>query len=185
MVALKLNMALKDVDKGWSAIALAAEKLVRTKGKGPVVDIGISDGFGEDVLKYAFVHEFGSADGKIPQRSYVRATIDKNQAKYKALVESVGVAARTAMAIAAKSRSNVFEAWERTAKTGLDKIGRMVVADIRARIESNIPPELKPATVARKQAHGMKKPTIALIGRGVLIKSVSHMVRSGGKKKGG
>ena len=57
-------------------------------------------------------------------------------------------------------------------------------ADIRARIESNIPPKLQEATIERKRAEGMPKPTIALIGRGVLIKSVQHMVRLGGQKKG-
>lgn len=178
---LKLNMLLKDVDKGWTAILEGAAKLA--KRGGPVVDIGISDGMGEDVLKYAFVHEFGSDDGVIPSRSYVRSTIDKNAPKYKALVLGVTAAAKGAMFAAAKS-GNPAEAWAKAAAAGLDKIGRMVVADIRARIESSIPPPLKDATIQRKRAQGMPKPTIPLIGRGVLIKSVSHTVRMSAKTKG-
>jgi hypothetical protein len=181
-VKLKLNMLLKDVDKGWTSILLGAEKLAK-KG-GPVVDVGISDGMGEDVLKYAMVHEFGSADGTIPQRSFVRSTIDKNAVKYKALVLAVATAAQGAMLAAAKS-GNAGEAWAKAAATGLDKVGRMIVADIRARIASNIPPPLKEETIARKRSQGMPKPTIALIGRGVLIKSVAHQVRMNAKTKGG
>lgn len=173
---LRLNMLLKDVDKGWQAIASGAATLAK-KG-GPVLDVGISDGMGEDVLKYARAHEYGH--GAIPERSYVRATIDKNEAKYKALVKGVALAAQMVLE---KAKSGAAEAWQKSAALGLDKIGRMVVADIRARIESHIPPDLKPATIARKRAQGMPKPETPLIGRGVLIKSVSHRVRLNAKVK--
>lgn len=174
---LRLNMLLKDTDKGWTAILSGAAKIARKSG--PVVDIGISDGMGEKVLRYAFVHEFGSTDGRIKERSYVRSTIDRNATKYKALVKGVALAAQAAMVAAAQS--NPAAAWQKVAEQGLDKIGRLVVADIRALIMSGALPKIQDSTIARKQAQGMPHPEIPLVGWGVLVKSVAHRVRSNKK----
>ena len=42
---------------------------------------------GTPIALYGAVHEFGSRDGTIPERSFLRSTIDKNQKKYDNLFE--------------------------------------------------------------------------------------------------
>ncbi|GEM_PF-3607605 len=47
---------------------------VRPEGSGVVGEVGIFD---ETVLEYAPSHEFGTKDGTIPERSFIRKTYDE------------------------------------------------------------------------------------------------------------
>lgn len=53
---------------------------------GPHVTVGVQGteaaedrGFGMSNVKLALVHEFGSKDGRVPQRSFIRSTIDRER----------------------------------------------------------------------------------------------------------
>lgn len=72
-----------DKDRGYKAL----QANMRKHAKGPNVTVGIqgteasqSHGVGQTNVTIAAVHEFGSRDGRIDQRSFIRATIDRERA---------------------------------------------------------------------------------------------------------
>lgn len=74
--------AIVDVDKGYRKWV----RFFRTNVKGPHVRTGVQGteasalhSFGMSTAAIAAVHEFGSKDGKIPQRSFIRGTINRNE----------------------------------------------------------------------------------------------------------
>lgn len=73
---------VKDVDRGFEQFQRDAEKASR----GAHVSIGIqateaaqTRAFALTNVTLAATHEFGSRDGRIPQRSFMRATIDRER----------------------------------------------------------------------------------------------------------
>lgn len=72
-------MTVRDIDRGWNRIKREVQKSGGVK-VGVMGDVGTSDE-GADMLLIAAVNEFGSADGRVPERSYIRAGFDKNRSK--------------------------------------------------------------------------------------------------------
>jgi hypothetical protein len=124
----------------------------RSKGQLTVVDVAIQN-------------EFGSAGGKIPERSFIRSTTDANVTKYK---NGIRRAFRD-MLEAAIAHGEVDP---KKAK-GLERLGLQVTGDIKRAISGGIPPPNAPATIARK---GSDTP---LIDTDRLRQSISHEVRRG------
>jgi hypothetical protein len=82
-----------DVDTGWSDLLAEVRKL---DGAGVLVgllqDVGseMTDE-GVTVAGYAAINEFGSNDGRIPERSFLRSTVAENERRYVSeLVEAAG-----------------------------------------------------------------------------------------------
>lgn len=72
-------MSVQDIDLGWGKIVKNMNKLDKT-----TVKVGIQAGDktsdGKENLAYiAGVHEYGSSDGHIPQRSFIRTALDNNK----------------------------------------------------------------------------------------------------------
>lgn len=142
-----------DKDRGMRGIQKHLKKL---KGQKHVV-VGIL-GSGEtdafSLVDIATVHEFGSEDGHIPQRSFLRATHDKKIKENQALLNRL--------------KSKLL-------KEDPDKIlnilGSVIQGQIVEAINNGIGPELKPQTIKRK---GSSKP---LIDTGHLKASVTFEVR--------
>ena len=136
------------------------EKLLRKMAKGPHVAVGVlqdepvSDGF--SMLDLATVHEFGSKDGRIRQRSFIRSTCDAKQKHHLKLMEK----------LQAKYLSGKM-----SLKTALEVLGSVVEKNIVQRINRGLKPRLKPGTVKRKKS---SKP---LIDTGRLKGSITHDVR--------
>ena len=147
---------LKDDKRGQNRL----EKLLSQLALVPHVSVGIlQDGpvtkrF--SMLDLATVHEFGSKDGRIPQRSFIRATCDKKQKEYLGLM--------------AKLQNQYLER-KLTLKQALAKLGSVVEKDIVTTIVRGIEPSLKPATIKRKKS---SKP---LIDTGRLKGAITHEVR--------
>jgi len=72
-------VTVQDIDRGWNRIKREVQKSGGVK-VGVMGDAGTSDE-GADMLLIAAVNEFGSADGRVPERSYIRAGFDKNRSK--------------------------------------------------------------------------------------------------------
>jgi hypothetical protein len=107
---------------------------------GAAIRVGLqaSDQSASDNLNMAelgTVHEFGSTDGRIPQRSFIRATFDEKLPKYRRLLDA-----------AAKD----IIAGKLTAKTALDLMGERFVKDIKARIRAHIDPPLSKYTLYKR-----------------------------------
>jgi hypothetical protein len=90
---------VRDIDRGW-------KRYVREMGRinGSFVKVGLPDGGKPGrakgqrpdsprpypkILVIGAVHEFGSVKANVPERSYLRASFDKNKAKMSRRIESV------------------------------------------------------------------------------------------------
>ena len=147
-------MSVRDVDLGWSKLFREMKELDKKS-----VKVGIQAGEttedGENDLAYiGGVHEFGSEDGTIPQRSFIRAGVDNKMGQIKNLSENVSGKIIDGMSV----------------KTGLNLIGLEVTGIIQEYISSgNFTPN-SPKTIAKK---GSSKP---LIDTGHLRQSIRHVL---------
>lgn len=101
----------------------------------------------------AAAHEYGTAD--IPQRSFIGSTIDKSRSELGAL--AIGVGRRVAEGASPEQAAG--------------EAGLVIAGMIRKTITSNVPPALKPATIAAKGGN-----TSTLIETGQLLRSIAHEV---------
>lgn len=110
------------------------------------------------MAQLAAIHEFGSSDGRIPERSFMRSSITQNKASLKKLIDSL-----TGQIVDGK----ISEI------RALGIIGQTVKQNMQAKIRSGLTPPLKPETIRRK---GSSKP---LIDTGQLINSIEWEVKEG------
>jgi phage gpG-like protein len=138
------------------------EKLFHKMSKFPHVAVGIlqdepiTNRF--SMVDLATVHEFGSKDGRIPQRSFIRSTCDRKRHEH--------------IKLTAELHSKIIEG-KLTIKQALLRLGEVVSKDMVEAINHGIEPKLKEATIKRKRS---SKP---LIDTGHLKGSVTHEVRGG------
>lgn len=111
------------------------------------------DGGDMQLIDVAIVHEFGSDDGRIPRRSFIRDWEDEKAEEHKGQLRQSGKA--------------VIDG-KLDAERALGRLGVLYQADIQKRIADGIEPENAPSTIARK---GSSKP---LIDTGQLRSSISH-----------
>jgi hypothetical protein len=110
---------------------------------------------GVPLIKIASAHEFGTDDGRIPRRSFLRDTFDANRAKYVKLQD--------------EAAEQVVKGKEpRAALFRLSQEGRN---DVIERINAGIDPPLKDETAARKGS------TLQLVRDGILRASITGLVR--------
>ncbi len=146
-----------DTDKGFARIVGAIKKAVQQA----YVTVGVHQEEGDKphgaftVAQIAAVHEYGSEDGKIPQRSFIRDTHDLNlQANLERL----------------KRLEEHVLTGKLTQHQLLTYLGEVASKQMVSRINQGIAPALKPATIKRK---GSSKP---LIDTGQLKGSISFKV---------
>ncbi len=113
------------------------------------------------VAQIAAIHEFGSADGKIPERSYFRSTMNQIHKPLSRMLKKL-------------SKKVTTGGMSKTTALGI--VGEYVLTQIRDKIESNIPPALKPETIKRK---GSDK---TLIDTGQLRDSLDYEIKQGKNK---
>lgn len=97
----------------------------------------------------------------IPERSFIRSTIDENRDEYRKEIKRLA-----ALVLDGKL----------TEEKALAIFGLRVEGDIQARIQGGIAPPLKAATIKRKTVAG-KKGTTPLIGSGQLVASITSEVQ--------
>jgi hypothetical protein len=141
--------ALQDLDSLEVAVGVLADD------KGDAAHAGTA----LTVLTLAEIHEFGAPAAGIPQRSFLRATIDEHAEEIRALQQ-------TLLGQVVGGRLSVEQA--------LARLGAFVVGLIQARIAAGIAPPNAPETVARK---GSATP---LVDTGQLRASVTYVVRPRG-----
>lgn len=136
------------------------EKLIAKLALGPHVAVGILQDKKHDanfsMVDLAVVHEYGSRDGRIPERSFIRSTCDGKQAQHEQIMH--------------KLQRKVVDG-KLSIANALTQLGEVVSKDIVATINRGIEPELKKATIRRK------KSSKALIDTGRLKGSITHEVR--------
>lgn len=145
----KLKVSFTERDLGMGHFLREAAKL-RLK---PFVKVGVTQKRGANlstdgtktIAYIAAVHEYGADKKvgkrhvKIPERSFIRSTVTRNQSKYDNHIE--------------KLRDDIFDAHkEMTVERALGIVGQEVAADMKATIRAKIAPDLKPSTIFRKNA---------------------------------
>jgi phage gpG-like protein len=157
---------IEDKDTGYAELA------TRFRGKGANVFVGFLQSSGVykpkgerggkpiTVAQVAAIHEFGSSDGRIPQRSFMGSTIDEKDR------ELQGVVAQLLRKVIGGELSEV---------RALGIVGQKVKDWFRAKITAGLKPALSPRTIARK-GPGKEKP---LIDTGQLLGSITFQVRKG------
>jgi hypothetical protein len=149
---------IKIIDKGYKALMSVFTGVRKT-----TITVGVhaADGkephaggqFGETVADIANIHEFGAPG--IPQRSFLRAWFDENQAKTKE---------------ATKRMAQSVLKGKRTRKQAVNILAQSFVGQIQRRIAVGIPPPNSPLTIKLK---GSSKP---LIDTGQLRTSITYAI---------
>ena len=155
----KFFAAMGQVAKGpHVAVGITQEKFDLAKEVGPGEKSDYTLG------EIGIVHEFGSKDGRIPERSFLRVPAQDKRSEMLAFINELRkqvVTGKMAVAMA------------------LGRIGLKFESIVRDRIRSNIPPRLQKETIRRKTRDG-KEGDVALIDFGQLINSISSQVNMNG-----
>lgn len=138
------------------------EKILKNAQRHSHVAVGIlqeeqrEDGF--SMVDLAMVHEYGSKDGHIPQRSFIRSTCDAKSKDHIRLLKEL--------------EKRVFKG-RLSKKQALAQFGEVASKDMVQSINAGVDPKLKTTTTKRK------KSSKALIDTGRLKGSITHEVREG------
>jgi hypothetical protein len=114
----------------------------------------ITDVSGITVVDIATFHEFGYG---VPERSFLRATIDQNRDKYYAIV---------------KELKNEIFAGKMTTENASKILGEKIKSDCQQRITDGIDPPLSSETIANKGS------SVPLIDTGQLRQSITYVVEA-------
>ena len=153
-------------DRGWDKIRKQIKQdpliiAVGIQGKEALAKAGGEED-GLTVAEVAAVNEFGMG---VPERSFLRSTIDAGEAKYKGLLRGIG---------------NATVAGKITLVRGAKIVGEVVVGDVKQSIADGIPPPNAESTIVAK---GSSTP---LIRTGQMRGSVTSKVTAskllGGRK---
>ena len=162
----KTKGGVTDTDKGYAELRRVLGKI---RAERPYVVAGIrgqagaqtydsGDGKAISLVEVGAVHELGSRDGRIPERSFMRSTFDARRDDYeRGFKRSLGRVVDGTADI----------------DTELGRLGLVVAGDIQETIATLTDPPLAQVTIDRK---GSSKP---LIAEGRLKASVDSEVRRG------
>lgn len=138
------------------------EKILKKMAQEPHVAVGILQDKPHDerfsMVDLAMVHEYGSKDGRIPARSFIRSTCDTHQNSHLKLI--------------AKLQGQIIDG-KLDFKQALHLFGEVVSKQMIQAINAGIEPKLCESTIKRKKS---SKP---LIDTGRLKGSITHEVRGG------
>ena len=140
--------------------------------KGSVRD---EDG-GITVAGYAAVNEFGSEDGRVPERSFLRSTIDDNRDRYLAGMEDAMIAGVDAATAGRDGTATIEE------ELGL--LGEEAAGDVQATIRDLRDPPNSPRTLHPSEGGtnpNGKKSSNPLIDSGRMRASIDSEVRRAGE----
>jgi hypothetical protein len=164
-------MMLKDIDMGFKNIfGVEKQASVLYAVVGVQGDKG-QEARGESATNalLAAVHEYGSEDGHIPQRSFMRSTLDDKQSEYLKRLDELGE-----MALSGK-----VSVGGGTIKGQLFLLGEKYRKDVLKKMDSGIKPELTKSTIARRRGESGQKNTTPLEDTKIMRNSISVVMESG------
>jgi phage gpG-like protein len=155
-----VSNAVRDSDRGYRAMlqrlagAKGARVVVGVLADGPKREHGGDEG-PASLLEVAAIHEFGAPAGGIPQRSFIRGTVDDKAAEIRALQQA---------------QAQRILRGDVDTPTALEQVGVKVAGWVQQRIAQGIEPPNAASTVERK---GSSKP---LVDTGQLRSSITSKV---------
>jgi phage gpG-like protein len=146
---------ITDTDRGLNAVAarLVGKHRVRVGILADAPKASDQPGAHASLLEVAAIHEFGAPQAGIPQRSFVRATVDNKRSEIEA-----------AQATLAKQ---IVEG-KIDGETAMERLGAKVEGLMKGAISAGIAPPNAPSTIARK---GSSKP---LVDTGQLKSAITY-----------
>ena len=161
-----------DKDRGWKKIAAELKKAANK----PYVKVGFIGDSGAATHKdspltvagIAAIHEYGAPDQNIPERSFIRGTIEARSNEVQGFIDHQNKSVLL-------QKINVREA--------LGRLGLFVVALIKDRIvKEHVPPPLKESTIKAKTRDG-KTGEVPLVNTAQMLNSIRHeVVMNGGEE---
>jgi hypothetical protein len=153
-------LKLKVKRKGGASLDAALKKLEQVSKKPNLVKVGIPDSSinypdGTNLLMVAAVNEFGSLDGRIPERSYLRSTMINKRDVFKKFWRKYGADYLTGKI---------------PPRDILELLGQLAQAEVQRQIRAIDDPPNALSTIEQK---GSSKP---LIDSGLLIQSIRYQV---------
>lgn len=122
-----LMAGVEDIDKGWEKIKKSVElecvALVGVQSDGEERDDGSVQN-----IDLAMIHEFGSPDAKIPERSFIRSSFDNHIHEYSRMLQ-VGA-------------GKIIDG-DMSMEQVVGVLGEKVLSDIKTGMDEGIPPPLK------------------------------------------
>lgn len=147
--------------RGGSKLQRELDKLTRISNQPQQVKVGVPSGAmnypdGTDLVMVAAVNEFGSIDGHIPERSYLRSTVVEKADTFRGFWRR-------------KNAKGILTG-EVTADHVLDLLGQLAQAEVQRKIVSITEPPNSQATIEEK---GSSNP---LVDEGLLRQSIRYEV---------
>lgn len=149
-----------DKDLGWKELLKRSQEIKNGRVRVGVLSDAKVEGEDFTLAELAAVHEYGTEDGRIPERSFLRTTFDDQ---------------REQMVELGKKLVDAVLTGRMTTEQALGLLGAKLASAVKARIIGRVPPPNKPATIERK---GSDKP---LIDTGRLLNSITWSVDVGGE----
>jgi hypothetical protein len=111
---------------------------------------------GFTMIELAAVHEFGTSDGRVPERAWIRLSFQTSEKELSAFIAPLAAAV-------VQDKMDIMRA--------LGLVGQWGVAEVRRTVtQSDIPPPLADSTIARK---GSDRP---LLDTGRMLQSVQYEI---------
>jgi hypothetical protein len=133
---------VEDIDRGWVDILSSVE---RANGKSTKVGVvgeaaRRKEPSGLTVANVAAIQEFGSGDGHVPERSFIRDTVDKHQDELFEELERIA--------------GDVYDGKSVDSKQELAQLGAFGAELIADAIREGLEPDLADSTIEQKREHG-------------------------------
>lgn len=161
-----MAVEIKDKDRGWGTI----KRKIKRAGKGIQITAGIQGAEAQTTrengitnAKLASVHEFGSGDGTIPQRSFLRSTFDEKRGLYNKGIDGA-ILQVTALGVSGDLEK------------ALVTLGNRYLSDIKRKIEGGISPPLVVETIEKRRRAGLPD-SPPLIATGEMVSMLSVRVK--------
>lgn len=141
-------------DRGWNRIKKDVERIKREPHTKVGVQAGEKAGDGGDLVVIAASNEFGTKDGHIPSRPFLRQTFEENRREIE------------------DRKARIWQAillGRATMRTGLGLLGAWYQGKVQQQIVKLSEPPNAPSTIARK---GSSNP---LVDTGRLRQSIRHV----------
>lgn len=155
---MSARIKIKDIDHGYNALRARVREMKGSHTKvgfpkeNPVAVVAGAEATNmSEVAQVAFWNEYGTTT--IPERSFLRSTIDENRESFKTLMT--------------REVGNIIDG-DRSVKSALGLIGEFGTLKVQRKIVNVRTPENAPATIKKK---GFDNP---LIATGQMRQSVSH-----------
>ena len=159
-----MSKHVDDIDRGWKdimrGVVSSRPRAVRVGVQGDEAKEMNEEGATMALL--AAVHEYGTRDGRVPERAPIRTALNQHEGKYNALI--------------ARLARLVYIDRTMTEDHALGLLGAQVSSDIMAGMEAGLSPDIAESTKADKKRRGKDGPHKPLIESGQFKDAYNYAV---------